>query len=344
MRKKTIFFIFLTTIIVIFITVFFIFEYKKNNFPERREEFAIQGLTWRTVSYYYNPYIYKILYNKIANLRLIFKAKEAGADYLLVRAFYDGTEDGGLIGDEEEAKLYLGRAIKTAHDFGIKIFLAPYVESRDYWVAKKWTLSEDLWTETILKWARFAEDNDVEMFSPGVEMNLILDEDRVGSWLKEILPKIREVYNGKVITAEHYDIERWKILDEEEVFWGYDCIGLTIFPRKSYDGVSDMRSLEDYTEYVEKEAEVIDMLSEKYDIQCKLAVPIGLDYWQGSYPSQPVPEARDVAEAANLGLDILKRHNFTGVFISHWASEHDHFGAHKEMESMLSSRWTTARE
>jgi|GEM_PF-949375 len=309
-------------------------------FPKSSKEFEIQGLNWRTISYYYNPGIYNEIYNPESNERVIKKAKNIGANYLLIRVFYNGTENGQVIADEKEARISLRQAIATAHDFGMKILLVPYVESRDYGTLERWTLSEQVWTDIVLKWAAFAQENNVEMFAPGAEMNLILNEQIVGEWFKQILPEIRNVYSGKVITAEHYDIEKWKILDENNSFSGYDCIGLTLFPRKEYNGVSDIRSFEDYQDYVEQEVKTIDMLSEKYNIECKLAVPMGLDFWQGSYPENPVPDADIIAQTTKAGLDILKNHNFTGVFINHWASEPDHFGEAKDVENMLKSRWT----
>jgi len=330
---------------LVLIGVVFIYNHVEREpvFPKAKEEFEIQGLTWRTISYYYHSGIYEEIYNPESNLRLIKKAKNVGANYLLIRAFYNGTKDGGLIGNDAEAELCLREAITTAHNYGMKIFLTPYVESREY-RDKKWNLSEEVWSDTVLKWAKFAEENNVEMFAPGVEMNLILEENIVGEWFKTILPKIREVYSGKVITAEQYDDKRWKILDEHNAFYGYDCIGLTFFPRKEYDHVSDIRSYKDYQSYVEEEARVIDMLSKKYNISCKLAVPMGLDYSQGSHQKSPVPDAAVVANATTLGLDILKKHNFTGVFISHWASEPDHFGKRKDVEIMLEKRWIQATE
>ena len=299
-------------------------------------EFEIQGFTARTFSYYYDENIYSA-YNNNDNARLIDKAKNSGANYLLIRAFYNGTADGGLIGDEKKAMKSLEKMISTSHKNGLKIFLAPYVESRDY-NNKIWILDSEIWSSAVLRWAEFAERNNVEMFCPGVEMNLILG-DEAGTYIKDILPKIRKIYSGKIITAEQFDTENWKRIDNAEAFAGYDCIGLTLFPRKEYDRISDMRSIEDYTEYVENEAEVIDMLSKKYNIQCKLAVPMGLDYWKGSYDYSPVPSAEDVAMTLNIGLDILKQHNFTGVFISHWASEHDHFQENTAVEQMLRNRW-----
>lgn len=337
-KRKIVMFLVLGLLLIGIVFIYSCIEQEKSYVPKIKEEFKIQGLTWRTISYYH-PGIYEEIYNHESNIRFIRKAKNVGANYLLIRVFYNGTSSGKLIGDDAEAEQYLKEAITMAHDQGLKIFLTPYVESRDYWQMGKWSLSEEVWTDTVLKWARFAEKNSVEMFAPGVEMNLILEENVSGEWFKTILFQIREVYSGKIVTAEHYDIERWKILDKCNSFADYDCIGLTFFPRKEYNGVSDIRSFEDYADYVEKEAETIDMLSEKYNILCKLAVPMGLDYWKGSHFSKPVPDAAIVAQAMDIGLNILADHNFTGVFISHWASEPDHFGTRKDVEIMLKERW-----
>ncbi len=330
-------------LVLILIGVVFLYEFIKQDkygFSKIREEFEIRGLTWRTISYYYHQGIYEEIYNCESNLRLIKKAKGVGANYLLIRAFYNGTPDGEVIGNNTEAKYSLKEAIATAHNKGIKVFLTPYIESRNFWGKnKKWNLSEKLWSDIVLKWAKFAEENNIEMFAPGIEMNLIFEENISGKWFRAILPKIREIYNGKIITAEHYDIERWKILDKYKAFDGYDCIGLTFFPRKEYDGVSDIRSFEDYATYMEKEAKTIDTLSKKYNISCKLAVPMGLDYWKGSHQEKPVPDAAIIAQATDIGLDILKRHNFTGVFVSHWASEPDHLGTKRDVELTLKKRW-----
>lgn len=341
MKKKIV--IIILTIISLTILYVLIHKYvpligELSIFPGSKEEFTIQGLTWRTISYYYYPGIYKEIYSPEKNLALIKKAKDVGANYLLVRAFYNGTIDGDLFGSDQEAEAALKEAIATAHNYRLNILLTPYVESKEY-IEKKWTLSKEVWTKTVLKWAKFANENGVEMFAPGIEMNSIMESNEAGNWLKIILPEIKKVYNGKIITAEQFDSEKWKILDETGAFAGYDCIGLTVFPRWEYGGISDMRSLDDYKKYIETEAETIDDLSKKYEIKCKLAVPMGLDYWQGSANQKPIPEANIVAEATELGLDILKKHDFTGVFISHWASEPDHFGDKIDVEKMLQERW-----
>jgi hypothetical protein len=35
------------------------------------------------------------------------------------------------------------------------------------------------WTETVLKWEKFAQENNVKMLALGVRMNLILNESEV---------------------------------------------------------------------------------------------------------------------------------------------------------------------
>ncbi|NOZ76449.1 MAG: hypothetical protein GXO65_01975 [Euryarchaeota archaeon] len=310
-----------------------------SNFPEAKEEFPVQGLYWRTVSYYYYPGIYGDLYNHEDNLRFVKKARDAGANYLLLRVFYNGTGEGGLVGDDEAAELYLGDAIKTAHEYGLGVLLVPYVESREYWVTKKWVLSGEEYSRVVLRWAEFAEENDVEMFAPGVEMSIIMDADEAGEWLRAILPRIREVYTGQVAVIEHPYLGRPDLLDAHDAFAGYDCLGMTVFPWKKYEGGEiDIRSIEDYEKEVEEIAQMTDDLGERYGIDCRLAAPLGLDFWQGE---EPTPEV--LVEVYGRGLDILKAHGFTGVFLFHWASEHDHLGESREVEAMLRERWTKSQ-
>lgn len=283
-------------------------------------EFEIQGLIWRTLDHYYRG-VYEDQYNPEGNLRLIAKAKDVGANYLLVRALYSCTETGELIGDDVAAERYLREAIATAHGWGMKIFLTPYIESARFWPERECELSREGWTEAVLRWAQFAERNEVELFAPGFEMSLIMEADEAGEWLKRILPEIREVYSGKIATAEHPYIGRWEILDQHNAFAGYDCIGMTIFPWKKYDGEIDLRSLEDYRADVEERAEIIDYLGDKYGINCRFVATLGMDLWQGG---EPDPATR--ARAYEIGLDALKEHELTGVFLHSWASEPDQLG------------------
>jgi len=60
-----------------------------------------------------------------------------------------------------------------------------------------------------------------------------------------------------------------------------------------------------------------------------------MDIWQGSEPN---PTIR--AKGYEIGLDVSKEYNLTGVFLHIWASEPDHLGSSKEVENMLRGRWT----
>lgn len=310
-------------------------QQKENSFPESSGEFEIQGLIWRSIAYYYHPGIYQEMYNSKSNLRLISKAKNAGANYLLVRAFYNCDKDGSLIGNDEEAELYLKEAIATAHNYRIKIFLTPFVESMEFWPERKWQLSAEEWTKAVLKWARFAEENNVELFAPGFEMAIIMDKREARDWFKEILPQIRQVYSGKVVFAEIPYGEQWEFLEESNIFAGYDCVGITIFPWKDYDGAHDMRSFEDLRNHVEEQVKKLNDLGEKYNTDCRFVATQGMDFWHGE---EPTPGIR--AKGYEIALDVLKEHNLSGVFLHLWASEPDHLGDSKEVENILRGRWT----
>jgi hypothetical protein len=308
---------------------------QQGQFPERNEEFGIQGLIWRSISYYYHDGIYRDLYNSSDNLRFIDKVKNVGANYLLVRAFYNSNEDGNLIGDDEEAISCLGEAITTAHDHGIKIFLTPYIESREFWPERKWELSVEVWTETVLKWARFAEDNNVELFAPGFEMCLIMDKGEAREWFKAVLPQIREEYSGQVAFAEIPWGEQWDYVDGGNAFAGYDCAGITIFPWKDYDGRDDIRSFDELRSFTEDRADKLDRIAEKYNTDGRFVATLGMDFWYGEMPE---PDIR--AQGYDIMLNVLNEHNIDGVFMHLWASEHDQLGDSREVEDMLRQRWT----
>ncbi|RLC62744.1 MAG: hypothetical protein DRI01_06380 [Chloroflexi bacterium] len=302
--------------------------------PERKLEFEIQGLVWRTIAYYYHPGIYEEVYDDVNNTRLLPKARNVGANYLLVRAFYSSTREGNLVGNTGEAEKYLKRAITAAHDQGFKIFLTPFVESMEFWPERKWHLSVDEWTDIVLYWARFAEENGVELFTPGFEMALIMDKFEAKDWFRDILHQIKTVYHGKVAFAEIPYGEQWELLDENRVFDGYDAAGITIFPWKDYDGVQDMRSFEDLGRHVEEQARKLNELGKRYNTEFQFVATLGMDFWQGE---EPDPATR--AQGYEVCLDILKQYGVTGVFLHKWASEPDHLGRSTAVEDTLEARW-----
>ena len=242
-------------------------------------------------------------------------------------------------------KIGIKYLVEVAHRNDIGIMLAPYVESGNYvgCMEPKWPLIEpEVWDSVVMTWAEFAQENDIEIFAPGVEMSLVIKEDKVGKWFKDILPKIREVYDGEVATDEHFDIDQWKILDRAGSFKGYDYIGMTVFPRKTYpdNPEGDIRSLADYRDYVENEAKVMKRLAKKYGIKKLLAAPIGMDFWKSTvtFEEGKIPiEIR--AKAYSQALDMLKEHGFDAVFLHDNLVSNSGEELEVEMSNMIKDRW-----
>jgi len=303
--------------------------------PEIVHEFPVQGVMGRTIAYYYFPGIYGSLYDSESNQRLVSKVKACGADYILLKAFYNCTVDGALVGDTGEAKEGLRAVIEEAHREGLGVFLSPFVESMMFWPEPKWTLGADAWTPLVVEWALFAEENGVEMYAPGFEMAIILDEDEAEAWFIDVLLRIREVYSGEVGFAEIPYGRQWQRLNGSRVFEGYDFAGITIFPWENYGGVHDMRSMDDLAEHVEAQARLLENIGACYGFDELYVATLGMDYWYGWMPS-----AEKRAEGYMAALDALSGHNVTGVFLHIWASEHDHLGEATDVEDMLRARWT----
>jgi hypothetical protein len=80
----------------------------------------------------------------------------------------------------------------------------------------------------IIELARISEEEGVEIFSPMNEPDYKLGIERSSSWSREILPKIKKVFSGKVLWNGSLAraFEYGKNID----FSGYDIVGFTVFP------------------------------------------------------------------------------------------------------------------
>ncbi len=106
---------------------------------------------------------------------------------------------------------------------------------------------------------------------------------------------------------------------------------MAIYPWKEYDDDQwDIKSFEDYRDGLKEKAEIINYLAEKYDIDCKFAATLGMDVWQREWPNATIR-----AQGYEIGLDVLKDYNLTGVFLHIWASEPDHLGIAKKLKICL---------
>ncbi|MFH1832855.1 MAG: hypothetical protein ABH816_01625 [Candidatus Levyibacteriota bacterium] len=123
--------------------------------------------------------------------------------------------------------------IQIAHKNGLKVALTM---SKCMPASKKIAL--EAWNARVIELAKLAEEHEVELFAPMNEPEVLFGPSASATWGQEILPKIREVYHGKVI---------WKGDAVGGIqpapgqpgpnFSGYDYVGFTI-------GVGSGRTLE----------------------------------------------------------------------------------------------------
>jgi hypothetical protein len=114
-----------------------------------------------------------------------------------------------------------GGDIKSYREKGIDITLEKYLEVSN---------------EVALKWAKVAEEFNVEYFGPQNELDYMIsinfeddgaERSRIfGGWYKQILPRVREVYSGKVIAKFAWVEET--IPETASDYTGYDYVGMAI--------------------------------------------------------------------------------------------------------------------
>lgn len=175
----------------------------------------------------------KIALNDISNL------KTDGINIVAIGIRVCRDEEFYVCEDENEIK----NSINEFHKNGIKTFLilnpahpgsritphSPEASGRH--------LLDEL-TPLVLKWSIIAEKYGVEMFSPVNEPQLLSHEnEHVSSWAQEILPLIRERYNGNII----FEVQ---------------CAKENVYNLSGYDYVADggltcNKDIKDHPEWIE---------------------------------------------------------------------------------------------
>jgi len=143
--------------------------------------------------------------------------------------------------------------IQAAHRNGLRVGLAM---TKCFPAAENITLEE--WDSQVIEHAKLAEKYGVELFAPMNEPEVLFGPSASADWGQEILPKIREVYHGKII---------WKggALGDMEIspgqpsvtnFSGYDYLGFTI-------GVGSGNTLEDFLRSIDYTLDRVLYLAER---------------------------------------------------------------------------------
>ena len=172
------------------------------------------------------------------------RLKGLGVNTLSCAAEYEFREDGSYFMREPELRRsnlvrakqegfaayvgvsFVGSGQESIADKGARITLDEYLQ-----------ISEEL----ALEWARFAEECRVEYFCPQQELDYMVlqnfitgfDEKAnaerarvVAEWHRDILPKIKEVYTGKLVAKFAFMLEEKAASGEH--YQGYDYLGVAI--------------------------------------------------------------------------------------------------------------------
>ncbi len=147
------------------------------------------------------------------------KAVEAGIDTLAFQMCYLVNDQGELKLLPEEKEFHIS-FIEEVHARGFKIWLNPEivlqsVRDKGGSPSEMRSMPEELLENTdfiknfelaIIEVAKFAEEHNVEIFSPSSEMYVNIGRERSKTLLAEIKPKIDVVYTGKICLRGEWPI------------------------------------------------------------------------------------------------------------------------------------------
>lgn len=157
------------------------------------------------------------------------KAMESGIDTLAFSPVYWADEEGeiSLLPGVKEP---LVSFIENAKARGFKIWLVLEIVYPEEGAKRPTRVIPDELIENtdlmknfdsaVIEWAKFAQEHDIEIFSPINEGDLNFGWERNKNWLVEIKPKIEAVYSGKICAKGEWPIPKLSS--------SYSCFGPTI--------------------------------------------------------------------------------------------------------------------
>jgi hypothetical protein len=147
----------------------------------------------------------------------------------------------------------LKHAVDTCHKLGFRVMMKPHVDPRtnearvNIMASEKWF---DSYEEFVLRYAKFSQENDVELFSVGTELEATTFSAWAHRW-NQVIDKVREVYKGDLTYSanwtEYREVPFWDKLE----FIGIDAY----FPLTSgdYSTVGDLvKAWEEKADDIEK--------------------------------------------------------------------------------------------
>jgi len=189
--------------------------------------------------------------------------------------------------------------IKTAHRNGMGVILTtgimpPYPEPSK--------INKKDFNSKIIELAKLAEKYEVEFFAPLNEPDYIIGEN-FSKWDQEILPKIKEVYNGKVIWrgGVHGNIDKMLSGEWPTNFSGYDYMGCGLTPHADI-------TIEDYPQFVDDMLNTMLSWAERDNVKGVMITEFGA--WEWGYTAEPggasfqlIRSEEDIVRAHEIALE-----------------------------------------
>jgi len=156
--------------------------------------------------------------------------------------------------DSEKTEETIRARIRQLKQNNLKVYLVVYPEWL-YMHEKNYLLKdpeayEKRTREIAIEWAKIAEEEKVDIFSPLNEPFLHIGYEKTFAWYKNILPELRQVYHGLLaprgLQAYHFEpglglIER---ADTQFDFSGWDLVAFDIFGRNT-------RNFDEFRKYLQ---------------------------------------------------------------------------------------------
>ncbi|MHA1866048.1 MAG: hypothetical protein ACTSWZ_06020 [Candidatus Heimdallarchaeaceae archaeon] len=181
-------------------------------------------------------------------------AHKLGANYISIN--YNLVADPESFSLEPQVDLeLLHSVIKSAHLRGLKVIGVVYLWLKDpnpevCWSYQFVNLPDDKidvfvenYKKELFSLAESAEKNGIDILVLGDRLEDVVGADKVNDLLREILPRLKEVYSGKLIAGTNYwdrDIPLGTEINQN----GFDFITLNTGPEDNYE-----KNLKNYEEY-----------------------------------------------------------------------------------------------
>jgi len=207
-------------------------------------------------------------------------ARSTGANWYHIKMCARFMEDGECIMGFPGQEAWVRNQIRRAHKVGLKVLLVPFIASgAKPSMPGDISLPKLLWndfykcaTNFTLQAAKIAKEENVEMLATANEVWSFTNYEEASKWYQFILPKIKEIYNGKIMICFYPQLHNLIQEIEDGIktekdfekmltinISGYDYIGLA--------GTPGVNSIEEMHELNKKVIEKLEKIYNKWKVR-----------------------------------------------------------------------------